>query len=222
MFTGIVETVGRIIGVDANGDDCRLRVDCGALDLADTQIGDSISVNGVCLSAVMVDGAVFAADVSRETLSCTTLSGLASGSRVNLERALLPTTRLGGHLVSGHVDAVATVVEVVPEGQSQRLHIAVPPRLARYIAAKGSICVDGVSLTVNTVTGNEFCVNIIPHTLAQTVIGDYRADTRVNIEVDVIARYLERLLSGDTQDSGGIDREFLKAHGYIGDDEFGR
>lgn len=218
MFTGIVETIGRVIALESRGGDRRLHIDCGALAMTDSHVGDSIAVNGVCLSAVELATNSFVADVSLETLSCTTLAGLGQGSRVNLERALLPTTRLGGHLVSGHVDGVGEVVEMGEAGRSRTLRIAVPKPLARYIAAKGSICVDGVSLTVNEVVGAEFAVNIIPHTLTQTIIGEYRRGSRVNIEVDVIARYLESLLAGRAGAPRAVDRGFLAEHGYLGQD----
>ncbi len=217
MFTGIVEAVGSVVALEARGGDRRIRIDGGALDLSDANRGDSISINGVCLTVVALAGREFAADVSVETLSCTTLAELATGSAVNLERALLPSTRLGGHLVSGHVDAVGVVRRIGESGRSRVIDISVPDALACYVAVKGSICVDGVSLTVNEVTGAGFSVNIIPHTLEQTIIGNWRAGCRVNIEVDVIARYLERLLAERAEASRGIDRAFLQAHGYISD-----
>jgi riboflavin synthase len=215
MFTGIVEAVGKVVALEARGGDRRVRIDGGALDLADAKCGDSISINGVCLTVVTLDSREFAADVSLETLSCTTLGELAAGSPVNLERALLPQTRLGGHLVSGHVDGVGKVLHVGEVGRSRVIAISVPAALARYVAAKGSVCVDGVSLTVNGVSGAEFSVNIIPHTLEQTNIGGWRAGSRVNIEVDVIARYLDRLLTAREDAPRGIDENFLKSHGYI-------
>lgn len=221
MFTGIVEAVGSVLSLEARGGDRRIHIDGGELDLSDAGIGDSISINGVCLTVVALEGRAFAADVSVETLSCTTLDGLAAGNAVNLECALLPTTRLGGHLVSGHVDGVGEVTEVGEAGRSSVIRIALPEALARYVAAKGSICVDGVSLTVNEIDGAEFSVNIIPHTLAQTIISGYRRGCRVNIEVDVIARYLERLLAAretaPESAAGGIDRAFLERYGYLGD-----
>jgi riboflavin synthase len=217
MFTGIVEATGSVVSLEARGGDRRVHVDGGALDLADARVGDSIAINGVCLTVVTLDGRTFAADVSLETLACTTLAELAPGSRVNLERALLPTTRLGGHLVSGHVDGVGVVRQTRDAGRSREIVIAVPEALARYIATKGSVCVDGVSLTVNAADDAEFSVNIIPHTLERTNIGAYRAGSRVNIEVDVIARYLERLLAAREEPPRGIDRAFLTMHGYLDD-----
>jgi len=171
----------------------RLRIDSGVLDMSDVTVGESISVNGVCLTATGIAGREFEADVSAETLSCTTLGGLVTGSRVNLEKAVRLGDRLGGHLVSGHCDGVGTVLELERDARSVRLTIQVPPELARYICRKGSICVDGVSLTVNEVTDSAFGVNLIPHTMDQTIFADYGAGTRVNLEVDIIARYLERL-----------------------------
>ncbi len=217
MFTGIVEAVGKVVSLEARGGDRRILVDGGELAVADAQIGESIAINGVCLTVVALDGQVFAADVSLETLACTTLGALATGARVNLERALLPTTRLGGHLVSGHVDGVGEVRRIAEAARSWEIVIEAPAALARYIAAKGSVCVDGVSLTVNAVDGAAFSVNIIPHTWEQTIIGEWRAGSRVNIEVDVIARYLERLLAGQTETPRGIDPAFLKEHGYLND-----
>lgn len=217
MFTGIVESTGAIVSMEPAGADRRILIDGGALDCAGLKAGDSIAVNGVCLSAVAVDERRFAADVSIETLSCTTLDGLTAGSPVNLERALLPTARLGGHLVSGHVDGVGEIAAVEHHGRSLRLTISLPVRLARYVAAKGSICIDGVSLTVNTVDGADCGVNIIPHTLEHTVIGAYRRGSRVNVEVDIIARYLERLFSPAAEPRRTIDRAFLGEHGFIND-----
>lgn len=217
MFTGIVEAVGKVVSLEARGGDRRILVDGGELAVADAQIGESIAINGVCLTVVALDGQVFAADVSLETLACTTLGALATGARVNLERALLPTTRLGGHLVSGHVDGIGRVVDLGEAGRSRRLRFEAPDGLARYLAEKGSICVDGVSLTINAVAGAQFEVNVIPHTLEQTVIGSYRRGTRVNLEVDLVARYIESLLAGRVAPAAGITREFLDRHGFVSD-----
>ena len=193
MFTGIVTATGTVTGLTEQDGDMRLRIDSGALDMTDVAAGDSISVNGVCLTVLEPSVQEFQADVSAETLSCTTLGGLAKGSRVNLEKAMRLGDRLGGHLVSGHCDGMGTVLELERDARSVRLTIEAPAELARYICRKGSICVDGVSLTVNEVTDGEFGVNIIPHTMDQTIFTDYGAGTRVNLEVDIIARYLERL-----------------------------
>ena len=193
MFTGIVTATGTVTGLTEQDGDMRLRIDSGALDMTDVAAGDSISVNGVCLTVLEPAVREFQADVSAETLSCTTLGGLAKGSRVNLEKAMRLGDRLGGHLVSGHCDGMGTVLELERDARSVRLTIEAPAELARYICRKGSICVDGVSLTVNEVTDGEFGVNIIPHTMDQTIFTDYGAGTLVNLEVDIIARYLERL-----------------------------
>ncbi len=218
MFTGIIQSVGEIATLEPKGADLRLRIRTGKLDLSDVRLGDSIAVNGVCLTAVELPGDGFWADVYGETLSRTTLGDLAVGNRVNLEKALTPTTRLGGHLVSGHVDGIGEVVRRQPVGRSEQFVIRAPAALARYIAQKGSICVDGISLTVNGVRGAEFDLNIVPHTLQETIMDGYRTGTRVNLEVDVIARYLERLLLGERAadaDSGGITLATLQEHGFI-------
>lgn len=201
MFTGIIQAVGRIAAIEPRGGDVRLRVDAGALPLDDVAEGDSIAVGGVCLTALEVGSGHFAADVSVETLAVTTLGGLQPGDSVNLEKALRLSDRLGGHLVSGHVDGIGRVVEVADEARSQRWTFEAPPALARYIAAKGSICIDGVSLTVNAVEDSRFGVNLIPHTQAVTTFGARRAGDPVNLEVDLLARYIERLRlapAGDT------------------------
>jgi len=217
MFTGIIQAIGTITRIEPKGGDCRLTVAAGKLPFADVKPGDSIAVNGVCLTAVELGERVFAADVSRETLSRTTLGEAKTGTRVNLELALLPTTRLGGHLVSGHVDGVGAVVDKRSEARSVRFTFEAPADLAKYIAEKGSICIDGISLTVNEVNGNRFGVNIVPHTLAETTLGETAVGQRVNLEVDILARYLERLLLGDrAAESGpGITEELLKSTGFI-------
>ncbi|MCK9538759.1 riboflavin synthase [Dokdonella sp.] len=193
MFTGIVQAVGKVVAHAANGDAARLVVDCATLDLADVAIGDSIAVAGVCLTVVGRDQARFSADVSAETLRLTTLGALVAGDAVNLEKALRLADRLGGHLVSGHVDGTGTVVRIDDDGAAQRWTFRAPAALARYIAVKGSICVDGVSLTVNAVADDTFGVTLIPHTLAVTTFGSRRVGDAVNLEVDLVARYLERL-----------------------------
>ena len=197
MFTGIIAAIGEVAELQQRGGDVRLRVSTGKLDLSDVALGDSIAVNGVCLTAVTLPGDGFAADVSRETLSLTSLGQLQSGSRVNLEKALTLGTRLGGHLVSGHVDGMGTFLERHDDARSVRFTVEAPHELARYIALKGSISVDGVSLTINAVDGARFALNIVPHTLQATIMDGYQAGTRVNLEVDLVARYLERLLLGE-------------------------
>lgn len=194
MFTGIVQAVGTIRRLEARGDDRRIRVDAAALDLHDVALGDSICVSGVCLTVVARDGGEFAADLSIETLSRTTLGMLTDGTRVNLEKSLRLSDRLGGHLVAGHVDGVGRIVAVAPDARSQRWTVELPAALARYVAAKGSVCIDGVSLTVNDADGDRFGVNLIPHTIAVTTFGDRRVGDAINVEVDLVARYVERLM----------------------------
>jgi riboflavin synthase len=218
MFTGIIEAVGKVAELQQRGGDARLRVLTGKLDVADVALGDSIAVNGVCLTAVGLPGDGFVADVSRETLSLTGLGQLKPGSRVNLEKALTLATRLGGHLVSGHVDGLGTVVERHDDARSVRFTIEAPQELARYIAHKGSITVDGTSLTVNAVDGMRFELNIVPHTLQETIMDSYVAGQRVNLEVDLLARYLERLLLGDKAaqpGEAGVDLAMLARAGFI-------
>jgi len=200
MFTGLVQAVGSIAASEARGGDRRLRIATGVLDIADLQRGESVAVNGVCLTVVAFDEAGFEADASNETLALTTLGGLAVGAPVNLERALLPTTRLGGHLVAGHVDGVGRVLAIADDGRSQRWRFSAPAPLLRYVANKGSICVDGVSLTVNAVDAGGFEVNLVPHTIAHTAFAATAAGAPVNLEVDLIARYAERLLQGANPD----------------------
>ncbi|MDY1546907.1 riboflavin synthase [Luteibacter sahnii] len=212
MFTGIIQAVGRIARLEPRGGDVRLVVDTTSLDMGDVALGDSIAVSGVCLTVVDYGAAHFAADVSNETLSLTSLGARRPGDPVNLEKALRLADRLGGHLVSGHVDGLGKVVSVAPDGRSQRWTFEVPRDLARYIAHKGSVCIDGTSLTVNEVDGQRFGVNLIPHTVEHTTFSARRPGDAVNIEVDVVARYIERLLS-----AGGtprLDEAFLKQHGF--------
>ena len=217
MFTGIIQAVGSIALIERKGGDARLRIHAGALDISDVQLGDSIGVDGVCLTAVEHSANGFSADVSGETLMRTTLGNLSAGSRVNLEKALTPSSRLGGHLVSGHVDGVGEVVERRAEARSVRFRIQAPAALARYIATKGSICLDGVSLTVNAVEGALFDINVVPHTLQSTTLDEYRPGHRVNLEVDLIARYLERLMLGEraADTASAITPAFLAGHGFL-------
>lgn len=219
MFTGIIQSVGTVAAVENRGGDRRFRLKTGKLDLADVALGDSIAVNGVCLTAVELPGYGFVADVSGETLARTTLGALAAGSLVNLEKALTPSTRLGGHLVSGHVDGVGKVISRKPDARSVQFRIEAPATLAKYIAEKGSICCDGVSLTVNAVAGAVFDLNIVPHTISETTIDLWQPGVPVNLEVDLIARYLERLLLGehaaDPQAGAGITLAKLADHGFL-------
>ncbi|MFO7603155.1 MAG: riboflavin synthase [Gammaproteobacteria bacterium] len=218
MFTGIIQAVGAIQAIEPRGEDVRMRIHTGKLDLGDVQRGDSIATNGVCLTAVELPGDGYVADVSAETLARTTLARLKVGTSVNLEKALTPTTRLGGHLVSGHVDGVGEVLSRTPAGRSIKFVIRAPQALARYIAEKGSICVEGISLTVNAVRGAEFDLNIVPHTLQETTMQHLQAGSPVNLEVDIIARYLERLLLGDRAaeaDAGGVSEQLLRDTGFM-------
>jgi riboflavin synthase len=210
VFTGIIAGIGRVAAREAVGGDCRFTIDLGTAEFPQPKIGDSIAVNGVCLTATAVAGRQFSADVSVETLAVTTLGGLDAGAPVNIEPALRVGDSLSGHFVSGHVDGIGRLRAAGSAGRSQRLDFDVPTELLRYLARKGSVAVDGVSLTINAVSATGFAVNIVPHTREMTIISAYRTGTAVNIEVDVIARYLERL-AGSPQ---GIDREFLSKHGY--------
>ena len=194
MFTGIIAGLGQITAREQIGGDVRFEIDTGSLPLSDPQLGESIAVNGVCLTAQAWQQGRFSADVSAETLRLTTLGTLQVGQTVNLERALAAHERLGGHLVSGHVDGVATVVACRDEARSRQFDIEVPAVLARYIAQKGSVTLDGVSLTVNSVDGACFSINIVPHTQEMTTISEWDIGHAINLEVDVVAHYLERLL----------------------------
>jgi riboflavin synthase len=195
MFTGIIIATGRVTSIEEKGGDLELGIDAAALDVARLGIGDSVSVQGACLTVTRLDGAVFYADVSRETMAKTTLGTLGQGSRVNLEPSLRAGDALGGHMVSGHVDAVGRLTAAEQDARSWRLEFELPATLMRFVAPKGSICINGVSLTVNQVGGRRFDVNIIPHTREVTTLGELVVDAGVNIEIDVIARYLERLMT---------------------------
>lgn len=220
MFTGIIEAIGKVAGIEDKGGDIRLTIDTGKLDMQDVALGDSIAVNGVCLTAVALSASSFTADVSAETLRLTSLGELSRSSPVNLEKALTLQTRLGGHMVSGHVDALGEVLQRRDDARSIWFRLKAPAELARYIVHKGSITIDGTSLTVNAVDGNEFELNIVPHTASETIIDNYRPGTRVNIEVDIIGRYLERLLLGDraadkTGSGHSIDLDLLRRAGFV-------
>ena len=220
MFTGIIQAVGSIAALQQRGGDVRLCIHAGKLAMADVNPGDSIAVSGVCLTVVEKTASGFCADVSGETLRRTMIGSLAVNDAVNLEKALTLETRLGGHLVSGHVDGLGTVMARNEDSRSVQFSIEAPAELARYIAVKGSICVDGVSLTVNAVDGAVFELNIVPHTLAETTMQAYQPGRQVNLEVDLVARYLERLLLGDKaaqRGAGGeITRELLESCGFSG------
>ncbi len=222
MFTGIIQAVGSIQSREKRDGDARLIINTGALNMASVSLGDSIAVNGVCLTAVEYSANSFSADVSSESLSRTTLGDLKLGSKVNLEMAVTPTTHLGGHIVSGHVDGVGEVKRRWNDARSERFVIRAPENLAKYIAEKGSICVDGISLTVNGIEGCELELNIVPHTLESTTMGDFTVGQHVNLEVDIIARYLERLLLGEevldeeaTKIEGGVTISLLAERGFL-------
>jgi riboflavin synthase len=215
VFSGLVKGVGRVAARTGSGSDVRFVIELGTASIAPLAVGGSVAVNGVCLTAVAVAASSFTADVSAATVAVTTLGRLAAGARVNLEPPLRAGDPLDGHIVTGHVDGVGEVVSVETVGSSKRIVVAVPAELARYIAAKGSVAVDGVSLTVNAVGAAEFEVNIIPHTQSVTVIGEYARGTAVNIEVDMLARYLERLVQSDAR--SGVDLALLRKHGYARD-----
>lgn len=208
MFTGIIQAIGHIQKLEQKGGDVRLTLDTGSLELQESALGDSIAVNGVCLTAVEYTDKGFVADVSGETLSKTSLGFLKQGSPVNLEKALTLNTALGGHIVSGHVDGLGQLISQRNDGRSIRYEFSVPQQLAHYIAEKGSVTIDGTSLTVNHVDGNQFGVNIVPHTRDNTIFQFYEINTQVNIEVDIIARYLERLLTGHNPAQG--ENQLLK------------
>ncbi|MEQ1546790.1 riboflavin synthase [Methyloglobulus sp.] len=217
MFTGIISAIGLITAIEHKGGDCRLTINTGKLSLSDTQLGDSIAVNGVCLTAIELGKQHFCADVSNETLSRTSLKTAVVGTKVNLELALTPTTRMGGHIVSGHVDGIGELVELKPDARSWRLSFKAPDDLAKYVAEKGSITINGISLTVNTVNGALFSVNIVPHTLKETTLADIKVGGQVNLEVDLLARYLERLLLGDkaAKPESHITEELLRNSGFF-------
>ena len=217
MFTGIIEALGTIDSMVDQGESIRLKVGVGKLDMSDVALGDSIATNGVCLTVVDYSPHHYSADVSAETIRLTGFAQYKPGAQVNLEKAMQVSSRFGGHIVSGHVDGVGEVSRIIQHSDYVEIWIDAPDDLAKYIAHKGSITVDGVSLTVNKVNGSEFMLWIIPHTLQETVMGTYKTGTRVNLEVDVIARYLERLMLGDKAASkkNDISLEFLAEHGYL-------
>lgn len=220
MFTGIIEAVGTIAGIEEQSGDMRLYVRTSNLNLDDVKLGDSIATNGVCLTAVELPGDGFIADVSRETLAHTRFHTLSVGERVNLEKALMPTSRLGGHIVTGHVDGLGEIVARNEDARSIRFTVKAPVAIQRYLAGKGSVAVDGISLTVNAVAGDCFELNIVPHTAQETIMTEYVPGRLVHLEVDIIARYLERLLThnqdnnNEEDKSPGLTMETLMAHGF--------
>lgn len=219
MFTGIIEAVGTLVAMESKGQDVSVRVRTGKLDLDDVKLGDSIATNGVCLTVVQLTGDGYVADVSGETIARTGFADYQAGRKLNLEKALMPTSRLGGHLVSGHVDGVGKIVAIKPLGRAMEYWVEAPRELARYIAEKGSITVDGISLTVNSVEGARFRLTIVPHTSGETTVEEWKVGSRVNLEVDVIARYLERLVLGDkaadVAPATGVTMAMLAAQGFL-------
>jgi riboflavin synthase len=217
MFTGIILAVGKITKIEQKAGDVRLAIDTGKLSLADANIGDSIAVNGICLTAVSLSEYGFVADVSNETLARTNLKQATTGTPVNLELALTPQTRMGGHIVSGHVDGLAVLAAKKQDGRSIRLKFKAPDSLAKYIAEKGSICINGISLTINTVEGAVFSVNVVPHTLRETTLGTLEIGDKINLEVDLLARYMERLMKGEAAATcpAGVTENLLKESGFF-------
>lgn len=219
MFTGIIEAVGRVQQITPRNGDVRLTIATEKLSLSDVKLGDSIATNGICLTVVELTGQGFAADVSNETLRRTCLKTWQVGTRVNLEKALMPTSRLGGHIVSGHVDGLGEIISFKPDARSLQYQVRAPDSLAKYISEKGSITVDGISLTVNAIDGATFSLNIVPHTVQETNVGQWQTGSVVNLEVDLLARYLERLVMGDKASQptakADISLEFLAQHGFM-------
>lgn len=221
MFTGIIESVGTVKSLTQMGGDVRLTIGVGKLDMGDVKLGDSIATNGVCLTVIDYGKDWYAADVSLETMSRTCLSSWKAGTKVNLEKALLPTTRLGGHIVSGHVDGLGEIIARKQDARSIYFEVKAPSALARYLAEKGSITVDGISLTINHLNGAVVSLNLVPHTGEETTIHQWQVGTKVNLEVDVLARYIERLLLGDKaaepkqEKASGIDLAFLRDSGFL-------
>lgn len=219
MFTGIIESVGTVKGLQRIDGDVRIQIAVGGLDMSDVKLGDSIATSGICLTVIDFGTDWFSADISVESLNRTIVQNWRVGTRVNLEKALLPTTRLGGHIVSGHVDGVAEISLKRQDARSIYFEVTCPTTLAKYLSEKGSITIDGISLTINHLRGNIVSLNLVPHTAEKTTISDWQVGTKVNIEVDVLARYIERLLLGDkasqTSPSSNIDMAFLAQHGFM-------
>ncbi|MBC7003980.1 riboflavin synthase [Photobacterium sp. BZF1] len=217
MFTGIIEAVGTITALTPKGKDISVTVDSGKLDLSDVKLGDSIATNGVCLTVVELTGSGYVADLSLETLKRTAFVNYRAGQKVNLEKAMLPTTRFGGHMVSGHVDDVAEVIERSHTGRAIEFWLKAPAHLAKYISEKGSVAVDGISLTVNAIRGDEFKLTIVPHTASETTMEAFTAGRKINLEVDVIARYLERLMMGEkaAEPKSEVSMDLLARSGFL-------
>ncbi|MGF1685941.1 riboflavin synthase [Photobacterium japonica] len=218
MFTGIIEAVGTITALTPKGQDISVTVDAGKLDLSDVKLGDSIATNGVCLTVVALTGTGYVADLSLETLHRTAFTQYKAGQKVNLEKAMLPTTRFGGHMVSGHVDEIAEIIERTHTGRAIEFWVKAPAHLARYISEKGSVSIDGISLTVNALRGDEFKLTIVPHTALETTMDSFTPGRKVNLEVDVIARYLERLMLGDkaAEKKSELTMDMLARSGFLG------
>ncbi|EOX4944105.1 riboflavin synthase [Vibrio alginolyticus] len=216
MFTGIVEAVGKLAAITPKGEDITVTVETGTLDMSDVKLGDSIATNGVCLTVVDFGSHYYSADLSLETLKKTGFADYQVGDKVNLEKAMLPTTRLGGHIVSGHVDGVGEIVERNSVGRAIEFWVAMPVEISKYVAEKGSITVDGISLTVNDLRKNAFKLTIVPHTSEETTIDQFQVGSKVNLEVDVLARYMERLLQGQQEDKAEsrITMDFLQQNGF--------
>ncbi|MFC6168675.1 riboflavin synthase [Acinetobacter terrestris] len=218
MFTGIIESLGKVESLQSVGGDVRLRIGTH-LDMSDVHLGDSIATNGICLTVIEWGENWYAADVSRESLNRTTLGSWKVGQRVNVEKAMLPTTRFGGHIVSGHVDAVGEITVVREDARSIYYEVTAPAEIAKYLAEKGSVTVDGISLTINHLRGNVISLNLIPHTAERTNIGTWKTGAKVNLEVDVLARYIERLMLGDkaaeTKEQSKLSMAFLAENGFL-------
>ena len=218
MFTGIIESLGKVESLQSVGGDVRLRIGT-SLNMSDVHLGDSIATNGICLTVIEWGENWYAADVSRESLNRTTLGTWKVGQRVNVEKAMLPTTRFGGHIVSGHVDAVGEITVVREDARSIYYEVTAPAEIAKYLAEKGSVTVDGISLTINHLRGNVISLNLIPHTAERTNIGTWKTGAKVNLEVDVLARYIERLMLGDkaaeTTEPSKLSMAFLAENGFL-------
>jgi riboflavin synthase len=217
MFTGIIEATGKVAAIESVSGDIRVTINAGMLDMSDVKLGDSIATNGVCLTVTALSGSGYIADVSKETLSLTNFEHYQVGQIVNLEKALMPQSRLGGHLVSGHIDGIATVKKITPNARATEYWLSAPQSLMKYIPYKGSVCVDGISLTVNAVEQDSFKLTIVPHTAGETTINYFKVGSKVNLEVDQLARYLERLISPqqESNTSSTLSHELLAQAGYI-------
>jgi len=213
VFTGIIETTGKIDSIVRTGGDFRIVINSGSLDLSDVKLGDSIATNGVCLTVVELFSSGYAADVSNETIQNTGFGIYSPGQKVNLEKAMLPTTRFGGHMVSGHVDGLSTVTSIIDNGRAKDIWVKIPDGLAKYIVKKGSITIDGISLTVNDVDAGLFKLTIVPHTSSETTLQNAKVGDKVNVEIDVIARYVEQLVKPGQ--SEGVSMSLLARAGYI-------